>query len=150
MTRWGGSRSRLPTLDDIRDDELNKRTALEEGRKRAMQGVSQVRTSNELITAKLLAIPDKRARAEALSLLHQLEKNLFIHWNDMGNVTLHGLYLPDANIADLIGYSVYPKNIRDARKRAIVPSNWKEFNNIVQRVPQSGSGYKRKRCPIHG
>lgn len=150
ITRRGGGRARVPSLHDIRDDELNKKSAVEESRKRYMQDGSRARPSNKLITAKLLAIPDKYVRGEALSLLHRLEKNPFIRWDEMGMVTLHGTYLPESNIADLIIFSVYPKNLRDGRRRVVPPAHWEEFNEIVQRVPQSGSGHKRKRCPIHG
>lgn len=141
----------IPSLYDVRDDELNKEAAIERIRNKAPHLESNRQPNNELIRAKIFAIPDKVARGEALGLLNKLSKNPFIEWDELGNVTIYGNHLPGANLADLIRYSVYQRNPRDKRKKAEPPAYFKEFRAVASRVPpQSGSGYKRRKCPIHG
>ena len=141
----------MPSLYDVRDDELNREAAIEWSRNKSRHSVSNKRPNNELIAAKILAIPDKAARGEALTLLSKLSKNPFIEWDELGNVTIYGTYLPGANLADLIRYSVYQKNPRDGRKKAVPPAYFQEFSAVAQRVSsESGSGYKRSKCPVHG
>jgi hypothetical protein len=142
-------RGNLPSYEDVQADEFNKMSTRTRKISAAPVITSSHKPSNELITTQIFSIPDKRARGQALSLLTRLQKNPFIEWDEMGNVHLYGNYLPRANIADLIMYAVYPKNPRDARKRATPPPHWNEFNAVAQRMSQTGSGYKQKKCPLH-
>jgi hypothetical protein len=133
----------------VEADQLNKEMMRSRPSIAAPTVRNNNKTSNQLITTKIFSIPDKQARGEALSLLARLEKNPFIEWDDMGNVQLYGSDLGGANIADLVRYAVYPKNPRNARRNAIPPAHWNEFLAAIQRMPQTGSGYKRRKCPIH-
>ena len=142
-------RRNIPSFEDVEADKFNKIATRKHESSSAPVIASSHKPSNELITAHIFSIPDKRVRGQALSLLTRLQKNPFIEWDELGNVHLYGNYLPNANIADLIRYTVYPKNPRDARKRATPPPHWNEFNAVAQRMPQIGSGYKQRKCPVH-
>ena len=139
----------IPTWRDVEADQLNKEMMRSRPSIAAPTVGNNHKRYNQLITAKSVSIQNKRERGEALGLLARLEKNPFIEWDDMGNVQLYGSYLRGANIADLIRYAVYPRNPRDARRKATTPSFWNEFNAEIQRMPQTGSGYKQRKCPIH-
>jgi hypothetical protein len=142
-------RQTIPSLEDVQADEWNKLATRTRPSSAAPIVSSSHKPSNELITSKILSIPDKRARGEALSLLARLQKNPFIEWDEMGNVHLYGNFLPRANLADLVRYAVYQKDPRDARRRATPPPHWNEFHAVAQRMSQTGSGYKHTRCPVH-
>ena len=141
----------VPSMQDVMADEENKQTFVSWSRQRAQapSGSSRRDGSHQYITSAILSIPKKALRSEAFRLVNQLQKNPFIQWDDEGNVSLYDSHLPGANIADLIRFAVYPKNMVDGRKKVVKPPHWQAFSNALQRMPQSGSGYKRQKCPIH-
>ena len=106
----------IPSKSYVRNDNLNKEAAIEWSRNEARHAEPQKRPTSDIVRAKILAIPDRAARGEALGMLSILSKNPFTDWDKLGNISIYGNYLPGANLADLIRHSVYRRKSRKTGK----------------------------------